>query len=197
MTQQQATIPNTHGGVRGIINANATDAETRLANMDKCRIGWADFNDLATATTPLLITAAGGWTVIPNDKLGAQTNTSFLPEGITSGLLTDNKFDFSQFNVGDMFEYRLDLVVTTTVPNQNTLTRIRMGIGSDDEFSSVLTQLQYKSSGVNYVNRFSGAYIGSENIKNYPTCFEIMSDANASVKVNGFYIKCILRGEAA
>lgn len=34
MSQSQANLPNTHGGVRGTINANASDAETRLAELE-------------------------------------------------------------------------------------------------------------------------------------------------------------------
>ena len=34
MAQQQATLPNTHAGVREVINDNATDAETRLNSVE-------------------------------------------------------------------------------------------------------------------------------------------------------------------
>ena len=197
MAQQQATIPNTHGGVRGIINANATDAETRLSKADKCRMGWADFNDLATQSTPIAITSAGGWTLLTNDKAGPNTNTNFLPEGVTSSVFASNQFNFIQLDIGDCIDVRLDLLVTTTSPNQNVLTRLRMGIGSPSEFSIIFTQLNYKSAGLNYVSRYNGIYIGSNDIKNYPAKFEIMSDANASVKVNGWFCKFLLRGEAS
>ena len=197
MAQQQATIPSTHGGVRGIINANATDAETRLAKADKCRMGWADFNDLATQSTPIAITSAGGWTLLTNDKAGPNTNTNFLPEGVTSSVFASNQFNFIQLDIGDCIDVRLDLLVTTTSPNQNVLTRLRMGIGSPSEFSIIFTQLNYKSAGLNYVSRYNGIYIGSNDIKNYPAKFEIMSDANASVKVNGWFCKFLLRGEAS
>ena len=197
MAQKQATIPNTHGGIRCIINDNATDAETRLAKADKCRMGWADFNDLATTTTPIAITSAGGWTLLTNDKSGPNTNTSFLPEGVTTSVFESNQFNFSQLDVGDAIDIRLDLLVTTSSPNQNILTRLRMGIGSPSEFSIIFTQLQYKSAGLNYVSRYNGIYIGSNDIKNYPAKFEIMSDANASVRVNGLFCKFLLRGEVS
>ena len=197
MAQKQATIPNTHGGIRGIINDNATDAETRLAKADKCRMGWADFNDLTTATTPISVTSAGGWTLLTNDKAGPNTNTSFLPEGVTTSVFASNQFNFSQLDIGDAIDLRLDLLVTTSAPNQNILTRLRMGIGSPSEFSIIFTQLQYKSAGLNYVSRYNGIYIGSNDIKNYPAKFEIMSDANASVHVNGWFCKFLLRGEVS
>lgn len=197
MAQQQATLPNTHGGVRTIINANATDAETRLAKADKCRIGWADFSDSATATTPISVTPAMGWTLLTNNKLGAYTNTSFLPEGITTNVFAANQFHFDEMNVGDMIDIRLDLQVTTTSPNTTVLTRLRSGIGCASEFSSIFTQLNYKSAGTNYVNRYNGIYIGSTDIRDYPAQFEIMSDANISVRVNGWFCKFLLRGEAA
>lgn len=197
MTQQQATIPNTHGGVRGVVNANATDAETRLAKADKCRMGWADFNDLNTATHPISVTSAGGWTLLTNDKSGPYTNTNFLPEGLTSSIFSSNQFDFSQLKIGDAIDARLDLLVTTSSPNQNITTRLRMGIGSPSEFSLIFTELQYKTAGVNYVSRYNGFYIGSNDIKNYPAKFEILSDGNASIRVNGWYCRFLLRGEVS
>lgn len=197
MAQQQATIPNTHGGVRGIINANATDAQTRLAKADKCRMGWADFNDSATLVTPISVTSAAGWVLLTNNKLGANTNVTYLPEGVTTALWASNQFNFSQLKVGDTVHLRVDVRITTTTNSQVTQLRVRMGIGSVVEFSIPLTPMQFKTSGTYQVNTNINFYIGSDSVRNNPARIEISSDANASVVVNGWFVETLLRGEAS
>jgi len=196
MVQKQATLPNTHGGVRGIINDNATDAETRLAKADKCRVGFADYNDLGTHTTPLSITSTSGWTILPNDKLGPFTNDSFLPEGVPD-VLGSNVLDLSHLSLGDMINIREDVTVTTTSPNQVVSTQMRVAVGSPIEFTIPFTSSQYKLAGTYNLNRFNGLYIGSVDVRDYPAQLEISSDGNATVVVNGWYIQLLLRGEAS
>lgn len=197
MTQQTADLPITHGEVRAIINANASDAQTRLAKADKCRTGFADFNDLATHSTPISLDETDGFVLLTNDKAGAFTNISYLPEGITTDVFTSNQFDFSQLNVGDQINIRLDLSATTTTPNQQIDVQLRVGIGTPAEFTIPFIQSQYKNAGSHSLNRFNGIYIGSNDIKNYPAQFEIASDDALSVVVNGWFMQFLLRGEAA
>lgn len=197
MAQQQANLPNTHGGVRAVINANATDAQTRLAKADKLRGGFADFNDAGTSSNPIEVTSGSGWVLLTNDKLGAFTNVAYLPEGVTTAVFSANQFDFSQLSVGDMLNIRLDITVTTTSNNQVINTRLKMGIGSDSEFSIPFSHDQFKTSGAQQINPYVGLYIGGTDILNNPAQFEISSDDDASVVVNGWYVQFLLRGEAS
>jgi hypothetical protein len=73
--------------------------------------GWADYNDTATTGSPIAVTAVPA--VLTNDGLGVNTNTAYLPiggNGITQLWNTSsNGFDFSDLNVGDMLEIRMDI----------------------------------------------------------------------------------------
>ena len=44
--------------------------------------GFIDYNDTSTTTTPLVLTG-GVWTTLPNDGLGAFSNDTYKPNGIT------------------------------------------------------------------------------------------------------------------
>jgi hypothetical protein len=197
MAQQPADLPNTHGGVRGIINDNATDAETRLAKADKARTGFISLNDLTTQTTPITLSAASGWVALTNDGLGDYTRTDYLPEGITTAIYSANQFDFSELTLGDMINIRTDIVVTTTVPNQVVQTRMRAAIGTPIEFSMPFSSAQYKSSGTYSISRFNGIYMGDTETKDNPAVLEIASDGNLSVQVIVWYLQFMLRGEAS
>lgn len=197
MAQQQANLPNTHGGVRAVINANATDAQTRLAKADKLRGGFGDFNDSATASNPIEVTSGSGWVQLTNDKLGAFTNVSYLPEGIPDTVFAANQFDFSSLSIGDMVNFRIDLTATTTSNSQEVFLRLRMAIGSPSEFNVTFSPMQFKQSGTYNFIRNSSIYMGGSDVLNNPARFEISSDNDASIVVNGWYVQFLLRGEAS
>ena len=47
--------------------------------------GFIDYNDAGTAAAPVAL-AAGVWTDIPNDGLGAFSNSAYAPHGVASAL---------------------------------------------------------------------------------------------------------------
>ncbi|MGI4991021.1 hypothetical protein ACRXCV_00195 (plasmid) [Halobacteriovorax sp. GFR7] len=157
--------------------------------------GFVDYNDLATATTPLNVLASTE-TVLPNDAGGAFTNTGYLPQGMTG--VWDNindQFDWQELKLGDMVDIRFDIVVTTTQPNQEVNAFLRMAIGSGSEYDiPFLTGANYKTAKAHPVNRFNGIYMGDSNTLDNPAQFIIESDAPCSVVVNGWYCKIIRRG---
>lgn len=197
MAQQQANLPNTHGGIRTVINNNAIDSQTRLAKPDKLRGGFADFNDALTSVTPISYVTADNWRLLTNNKLGTFTNIAHLPEGITTALYASNQFDFSELSLGDMINIRQDIVVTTTTNNQVVKTRLRLGIGTASEFTVPFSDNQFKSQSSHAINTFNGIYIGSNDILNAPAQFELYSDANCSIVVNGWFCQLLLRGEVS
>ena len=195
MAQQQADLPNTHGGVRGVINDNATDAETRLAKPDKARVGFVDLNDAATAITPISV-SADTWTPLTNDTLGAFTNTDYLPEGVTD-IFSSDQFDFSELSVGDMVNIRADITVTTANQNQIIKLRLKSALGTAFEFTTLYGEVFVKSAGEHEYQFFNGVYIGSADVLNNPAQFEVFSDDDMDVVVNGWFIQLLLRGEAS
>jgi hypothetical protein len=78
--------------------------------------GWADYADVATTGSPIAVSAVPA--VLTNDGLGVDTKTAYLPiggNGITQLWDTSsNGFDFSDLNVGDMVDIRMDISVIIT-----------------------------------------------------------------------------------
>lgn len=132
---------------------------------------------------------------LTNDGLGAFTNVTYVGAGVDSDFLWDaslNKFDWSGagLTTGDMVDIRLDIEVTTSVANQDF--DVVLELATDGSSYDILFDSQLvKTAGVARVNRYNGLYMGDANVLDNKARFKIQSDANATVKVNGWYIKVL------
>lgn len=162
---------------------------------DNCRIGFADYNDLATATTQIAIPAGNIDTVLTNDAAGPQTIETFLPVGMTSvwDEITDS-FDWSQFRLGDMVDIRLDVDIITTVVNTEVHIELHLGSGGGAFIIPFISGLNFKTSNTHNITRFNGIHISSANVRDSGGQFKIRSDNACTVRVNGWYVKILLRG---
>ena len=158
-------------------------------------IGFADFNDAATAGTPIVITGGAGYVYLTNDTLGAFTNTAYLPTGVTTAVWDTalNKFDWAAggLELGDMIDIRLDITVTTTGDNQSLDVALEMdtdGFAFDIPFDRGLV----KTAGTLTVDRYNGIYMGNTGALTGKARFKIQSDGNATVVVNGWYCKFLI-----
>lgn len=162
----------------------------------KSEAGWMDVGDNATDTTPISVSAST-WTVITNDGLASESQSGYLPNGISSSLwdATNNQFDFAGGGLvkGDMVEIRFSAKVTTTSPSQNVIVEFFAAQGSGIDYEIMFTENSYKTAGEHRLNRFNGIYIGNDETLNYPAQFKIYSDDACSVVVEGFYIKVVKR----
>ena len=184
------TIPPLGTPTTGGVRANFAAAKTEIEALQSA-IGFADYNDTATAVTPISVSAST-WTKLTNNKLGAQTKIDALPSGITNlWNATTNQLAFSEVPINSMLEIRADLIVTTTAANQILKLRTKLGIGSASEFSSELSDIQLKTAGAKTVIETFHFYIGYDDIKNSPGEIQIWSDAACTVKVNGWYIRVV------
>ena len=157
--------------------------------------GFADYNDNATSGTPLNVTGGGAAVVLTNDTLGAYTNTQFLPEGVDR--LWDpstNNFDWSDLKVGDMVDIRLDIIVKTLSSNTGIDVLLHLGTGAGAYSIPFIQEHNFKSSGNHQITSFNSIYIGDTNTLNNGGQFKITADANCSVAVNGWYVRCLRRG---
>lgn len=154
-------------------------------------IGWADYNDSTTATTPISVTGGAGYVDITNDGAGVYSNSAYLPVGVTDiWNTTTNLFDFSSMKLGDMIDIRLDLDITTTAVNQEVDVVLELGIGGNS-YDIPFASSDRKSTGLYNINQFNGIYIGDNNTLNNGGKFKIQSDGDLTVKVNGWYCKII------
>lgn len=152
--------------------------------------GFADYNDAATALTPISPTAST-WTKMTNDTLGGFTNTAYLPTGVTD--LWDesaNQFDFTQLSLGDQVDIRFDFSSATTSVNQVVKARLQLGIGGSPytlEFEDNI----FKTVGTYPNVRWLGVYMGDANTRDNPAELQVWSDATSTFVNNGFYIRVI------
>ena len=157
--------------------------------------GFADYNDNATSGTPLSVTGGGAAVVLTNDTLGAYTNTQFLPEGVSR--LWDastNNFDWSELSAGDMVDIRADITVTTSSSNTAIDVLLHLGAGGGAYTIPFIQDYNFKSSGTYQKVMFNSIYMGDANTLNNGGQFKITADANCTVVVNGWYVRCLRRG---
>lgn len=155
--------------------------------------GFFDYNDLATATTPISHTG-GATTPLTNDEAGAFTNKLYSPLGVADVWdAVNDEFDWSELKLGDMVDIRLDIVVTTSSANQEITVELELGQGGGS-YRIPFIQLFYKTSGVKKVGAFIGLYMGDTNTLNNKGQFIFTSANNADIKVNGWFCKIIKRG---
>jgi hypothetical protein len=157
--------------------------------------GWADYADVATTGSPIAVSAVPA--VLTNDGLGVDTNTAYLPiggNGITQLWDTSsNGFDFSDLNVGDMVDIRMDISVIIASTNTVVDVNLLMGTGGSVVVPFISDQ-NYKATGTFEVIRYMGIYIGSTDVRDTLAQLKIEADKACTCTVHGWYIKAIRRG---
>lgn len=155
--------------------------------------GFVDYNDSTTAGTPISL-SAGVPTVLTNDGAGAFTNKTYLPTGVTDVWDEVDSFDWSDLEVGDMLDIRMDIVLTTGSPNTTVEVDLHLGTGGSAYTVPFVTDADFKDAGTHTINKYNGIYMGDTNTLNNGGQFKITCDKNSTVVVNGWYVKIIRRG---
>ncbi len=173
----------------------ASKLNSATINSDQMRMGIIDYNDAATATTPISVTGGGGYTDITNDGLGGSTNKTYRASGVSELWdVSTNLFDWSDLSLGDTVLIRLDVKVTTTSANQTVDTKLLLGVGGSP-YSLMHSEKQFKTAGAHEIDKFAFmVYMGNTNTLNNGAKFQIQSDGNCTVEVRGFAIEHHLRG---
>lgn len=152
--------------------------------------GFWDYNDDATSTTPLSVTAATP-TALPNDELGPATNKTYKPLDMTD--IWDaaaGEFDWTELSLGDTVDIRLDIEVTTSVANQEVKVDLELGQGGSPYKISFGNAI-YKTAGAQDIVRFNSIYMGDANTMNNPAQFIIESPDACDVEVRGWYVRVV------
>jgi hypothetical protein len=152
--------------------------------------GIYDYNDSTTSGTPINL-IADTWTLLTNDGAGVFTNKTYALNGVTDVFSTStNSFDFSDLELGDSVDIRIDLEGTTTAINQDFDVDLVLAFGTGDEYRiPFITEQSYKAVGAHPLIRFSSIYIGNAATLNNSARFEIRSNDTATVVVNGWYCR--------
>lgn len=148
--------------------------------------GYVDYANSSIAQNAV----AGIELKLTNDKLGVGTVLDKMPFGVSNLFnSTTNQFDFSQLNVGDWVNFRPDLLIDLVGTNTSFSLYMKMAIGSGKERTLPIHNGERKSTDAFIEVPFTGFYIGSEEVRDFPAELYILTDANATVKVNGFLLK--------
>ena len=159
-------------------------------------MGWWNYNDLATASAAIPLTLAATDYDMTNDGAGAQTSTTYALPGTTAiwDVATD-RFDFTDLDIGDTVEIRVDLIFTTTTVNTAYTVDLEAGIGGSNYTIPLIEAADKKTAGTYGAIRWMGMYIGDANTRDNPARIIASADkTGVTVKVNGWYIRVIKRG---
>lgn len=176
-----------------IQDAGGVTLKANLGNLHKMKFGWFNYNDAATTTTPIVHSGVGGFIKLTNDGLGAQTDISEGPTGMTKVWdTTAHEFDFSELSNADVVKVRIDLMVTTSGANQSVDVKIKFAIGGFS-FDLTVAYAEYKTAGTYPLVGDIEFYIGGSNMIDFPAEAQIDSDASLSIVNNGFLCKITRR----
>lgn len=157
--------------------------------------GWADYNDAASASVPIVL-VADTWTTLANDGLGAFTNKAYLPPGVTSLLdAPSGNINVTQLKIGDTILVRTDYIVTQST--NNSLLEFRYQLGTGGAAYTLDTVVNRLDAGTVRAYRFSlrtdMIYMGDLNTRDNPITPQICLSGPGSVVNAGVVIQALLR----
>jgi len=105
--------------------------------------GFANYEDLATITTPIVLTA-DTWTNLTNDKQGDHTTEVYKPAYVTGSLWNTaaSKIDFTEVPIGKVVLIKVDFQIVQTA--NNTILECQI-VGGGHTMQVLTTEM--KSSG--------------------------------------------------
>lgn len=155
--------------------------------------GFADYNDTATSTTPITLTA-GVWIDITNDGLGSFTNTSSIPNDLTT--LMDNTtgyIDPRELEIGDSLVIRNDYTITPSINNSLLKFRYELGTGGNlYQLETIVGRLD-SGSGVPYrlALKPDFIYMGDSNTKDNFIKLQVNLENNGTLINSGSVIQVV------
>ena len=154
------------------------------------RNGFIDYND----TTGAVSLAEDTWTTIPNNGLGAFTNKTYSPEGVTEFMdVSTGAIDASELALGDTIVIRNDFSVN---PNtNNALLEFRYQLGTGDGAYTLETNLGRLDDGSGKDYRYSLKpdliYMGDSNTKDNPIILQVKLSTSGTLTNAGSAIQLI------
>lgn len=153
-----------------------------LPMMLRDQVGIVDYNDAATATTPITLTA-GTWASLTNDTLGPSTNTSYLPTGVDSMINASGQIDCSDLTLGSFILIRPDFTITPDTNNQNVEFRYSLGTGANAYTLEMREGRMDSGSGSPYRYALDThlIYMGDANTRDNPITIQVKTSGAGSV----------------
>ena len=157
--------------------------------------GFIDYNDTSTTTTPLVL-SSDVWTTIPNDGLGAFSNDTYKPAGVTDLMnVANGAIDPTELSLGDTMLIRNDFEVTPGT--NNTLLEFRYTLGTGGGAYTLQKIMGRLDSGSGIPYRFSLAadliYLGDLNTRDNPIALQVRLSASGTLINAGSAIQVLKR----
>ena len=148
--------------------------------------GFVDYND----TTGDIALTSDTWTDVPNNGLGSFTNTTYIPEGVTS--VMDNStgyLDFTDLDLGQELRIRNDFIITPNTNNALLQVRYVLGGGLGEYTLLHWSERLDSGSGIDYQRVISfPIYMGDANTRDNPGKLQVKLSAPGTLNNNGSYI---------
>ena len=146
---------------------------------------WIGIYDYANSLSAQSFT--GTPIVLQNDDDGANSYKNVI-SGVNEVYNSSTyEFDFSDLQIGDVVNIRVDLSVTTSGANQEIEVYLDLAQGTASNYQISLGKRFFKTASTHNISDIVNfVYMGNTDTKNNPAEMMFNSDANATVLVNGW-----------
>ena len=160
--------------------------------------GVYDYNDLATASTPIPLTSSATRYKLTNDAAGAFTNTTYSLPGLDDVWVSGatSQFDWTngtKLSLGDTVDIRFDVEYNTGSVNTEIKLELDLGVGHAGVYTlPIIDGENIASAGtVRKIIEFS-IYMGDTTTLNNPgEVYAEASKTGTTVKVNGWFLRVL------
>lgn len=155
------------------------------------KTGFIDYND----TTGAISLTANTWTDIPNNGLGAFSNSLYKPDNVNDVLDTSTGYlDFSELTLGSELIIRNDFKVNPSTNNALLEVRYLLGQGAGEYPLLFWSERLDNGSGIDYQRVLVFAiYMGDTNTQGGAGKLQIKLSTNGTLTNAGSYISIKLR----
>lgn len=159
---------------------------TNVNDFEEVKYGIYDYNDNQSAQT----LTADTYQELSNNGAGVNTYKnpiSGIPEIYN---ISTDRFDFSDLNLNDFVNIRIDLDVTTASNGEDIDCELVLGEGQAGEYKIPFFSSKYFKSAATYkIAEDVEIYMGNTLTKDNPAYIQIRSSGADDVNLNGFFVK--------
>ena len=150
--------------------------------------GFANYEDVATLTTPIVLTA-NTWTNITNDKQGEHTTEVYKPDYVTGSLWNSatSKIDLTEVPIGKVVLLKVDFQIVQTA--NNTILECQI-VGGGHSMQVLTTEM--KSSGDDHHYSVTNmVYVEDAAMQTAGMNVQLRTSNNSQVEIHNIMITII------
>jgi hypothetical protein len=134
--------------INKVTAADMNEIKTSVNAIYDDKGGFANYEDVATLTTPIVL-SADTWTNITNDKQGEHTTEVYKPAYVTGSLWNSatSKIDLTEVPIGKVVLLKVDFQITETA--NNTVLECQM-VGGGHTMQILTTEMKFQNDTHHY-----------------------------------------------